>query len=607
MHTLNRPCPTLRAALIATALCAAGSAFGQASPYRGLWVGSASLRAVNEVSVALDENNVPIAPNPEVPTPTFDEAEIRLILHVNGAGQVSLLKDVAILNRVATSEAEPGTVASETDLALVTDPRIYASFPPQPARRIASAVFDFGDAAATAALDAMVEEAVALATDFAMDPGLDASTPALRVQARQAASALIQPELQTIADNADVAESFGQFLQYFTSGKVDLIAADTGDPVVADLFSVAETLRDQSFYADARGVDMVNAVVDAVNAAIVSERTEVAHNTASSYADVLNLYQRFISGKTFGDMILAAADEAASFAKTPGATAASVETALRGLPESTAAMFESLNAKVPMYDDTRSSLAVDQVLAAMAQAAFANAAELDSEIARVSEAAGRAELAGMVARYPLPLQTPTIDYNAFVTSAVFAASVQKTADAAATAAVNERGTNPLYSELSVESAARIAAINALRNEYALAARAQRTELPLAGAFGPGSGDPALVDSLAQPSDLGAPGLTGRIYLPASHPTNPFRHRRHPDHTLGFNIERVVRFDFDGDEGDALTPAGYGVDRVSGTYREEIFGLHKPLGPEPEANPIGLKTEGRFQLNRISFIDTLNTL
>jgi hypothetical protein len=117
----------------------------------------------------------------------------------------------------------------------------------------------------------------------------------------------------------------------------------------------------------------------------------------------------------------------------------------------------------------------------------------------------------------------------------------------------------------------------------------------------------MVGELAQPSDLGPAGLTGAIYLPANHPTNPFRHRRHPDHTAGFDIERSIRLDFDGSAGDPLQAAGYGVDRVTGTYREEIFGLHKPLGPDPANSPIGLKTEGRFQLNRISFIDTLNTL
>jgi len=45
-----------------------------------------------------------------------------------------------------------------------------------------------------------------------------------------------------------------------------------------------------------------------------------------------------------------------------------------------------------------------------------------------------------------------------------------------------------------------------------------------------------------------------------------------------------------------------VASVTGVYREEIFGLHKPLGANKD---IGLKAEGRFQLNRVSRIDTLN--
>ena len=175
-------CTTLRRALIVTAWCVAGSGLGQTSPYRGLWVGSVSLRRVNEVAIPLDAQNNPVAPDPQVPTPTFDEANLRLILHVNGAGQVSLLKDVAILNRKAPADnGNPDVFASETDLALVSDPRIYASFPPQPALRVASAVFDFGDALATEALDALVAQAGVSATNFVMNPGLDVSTPALRV------------------------------------------------------------------------------------------------------------------------------------------------------------------------------------------------------------------------------------------------------------------------------------------------------------------------------------------------------------------------------------------------------------------------------------------
>jgi hypothetical protein len=45
-----------------------------------------------------------------------------------------------------------------------------------------------------------------------------------------------------------------------------------------------------------------------------------------------------------------------------------------------------------------------------------------------------------------------------------------------------------------------------------------------------------------------------------------------------------------------------VQRITGVYREEIFGLHKPLGPQQDK---GLKVEGRFELNRISLIDALN--
>lgn len=603
------PSPSWRGLLALHLLCAAGVALGQASPYRGLWIGTVSLRSVNEVAIPLDESNIPIAPDPRVPTPTFDEANLRLLIHVNGAGQASLLKDVAILNRQDPNAEEPNSeiFAQEKDLALVTDPRVYSEFPPQAARRFGSAVFDFGDAAATEALDALVAEATRLATDFAMNPGLNVANQALRVQARQVLSAQIVAALTGIADKADVAEAFNGFIAQFNSGVVDAIAADPAGPEVAESLVWANDLKTQSFYGDERAIDMVNAVVAAVEAAAPGEEERDAQNAASAYADVQNLYQRFISGRSFGTMLLAAAAEAGIAAKLPGASAASIETAIRSIPESTQAILESVTAKVNMYSDTRSVQAINQVLAAMALNAYNNRGRPASDIVSRSEQAGRSTLSDMVARYPLPTQTPTLDYNAFVQSAAFDAAVQKVADAAAQGAIDERGTNELYSEISVSNAARIAAVVALNLEYATAARAARTELPLTGVFGPGSGEPTPVAELTQPTDLGAPGLEGRIYLPASHPTNPFRHRRHPDHTVGFDIQRVIRLDFDGEQGDALTSAGYGVDQVTGTYREEIFGLHKALGPDPVNSPIGLKTEGRFQLNRISFIDTLNTL
>jgi hypothetical protein len=72
--------------------------------------------------------------------------------------------------------------------------------------------------------------------------------------------------------------------------------------------------------------------------------------------------------------------------------------------------------------------------------------------------------------------------------------------------------------------------------------------------------------------------------------------------VGFDITRKLRLDFNGAPTNAPTRAGFGVDRITGIYREEIFGLHKPLGPDKD---IGLKVEGTFELNRISHIDTLN--
>ena len=64
----------------------------------------------------------------------------------------------------------------------------------------------------------------------------------------------------------------------------------------------------------------------------------------------------------------------------------------------------------------------------------------------------------------------------------------------------------------------------------------------------------------------------------------------------------VRLDFQPASAGIPERAGYGVDRIRGVYREEIFGLHKPLGPQQD---IGLRVEGTFELNRVSLIDTLN--
>ena len=98
-------------------------------------------------------------------------------------------------------------------------------------------------------------------------------------------------------------------------------------------------------------------------------------------------------------------------------------------------------------------------------------------------------------------------------------------------------------------------------------------------------------------------LTGSFYLAADHPTNPFRHKWNPIHRHGYAITRALTVRFDSaSSSNVVSLAGFGVDRISGSYREEISGLHKALGP---GQNIGLIAEGVINLERISLVDVLN--
>src|SRR6266498_648147 len=116
----------------------------QAAPHpsRGLWVGEVTLTNVNEVSVAVNAQNVVVAPDPNVPTPTADAAHLRLILHVDGDGQVRLLRSVAVINQSTNDTPNP---------ALVTDESLYPNSRGI-ARRISAVAFDFGEFKAYLAL-----------------------------------------------------------------------------------------------------------------------------------------------------------------------------------------------------------------------------------------------------------------------------------------------------------------------------------------------------------------------------------------------------------------------------------------------------------------------
>lgn len=260
---------------------------------------------------------------------------------------------------------------------------------------------------------------------------------------------------------------------------------------------------------------------------------------------------------------------------------APIRSALEQLAKVTEARTTALNVKLTSYSDTRAPDALQSVIDAIVATAALSESPLATEIANQAEQAGREALTTSVARYPRPTRVPSIDYNSFVTSSTFANAVTTAADAAATAALKEKA-DLLATPASIRDKAREAAINALNSVYSAAARSLLTEMPMTGSF--------------------ASSLATEIVLPANHPTNPFRHRRHPDHTSGFDIRRLINLNFQPVDGQSLTRSSYGVDRISGVYSEEIFGLHKPLGP---SRNIGLKVSGTFQLYRISLIDTLN--
>ncbi len=575
-----------------------------ADPYTGLWVGTVSLRAVNEVSIPLNKDNVPVAPDPTKPTATGDRADLTLILHVNEAGQVSLLKDVAIINRNLSGDASAtasdiaAAGSDEGSLSLVTDPKLYAEYPMQKAVRLASVVFDFGDAKATRVLDALVNNVVNLAkvkTEAASASGIDTAVERNLLVAE--AEAEVEAWPTSVLGAANVAASYALFLDEVKGSIPDIAASSalTTEPAWT-FFQTATNLYLSSPFRDTRAMDLVRAV----QAAGTTHALSNAWNSAAALADVDNRALRLLSGKLAGDAVA----DAARYASTNAATVTVND--LMFLPSVQTLIVSALASKVAGYAiDSRATDAVDGALAGIVAAAHAGHAASTAAglIEQDALAAGRAALASGAAKWPATRNAPTADYTAFVTSSAFAGVPVTAIRAALAAALTERVQNPLSWEDSITSIARAAAVNALQSVYSAAARAMQNELPLVGSFGLGSGDPRFLADIPSTESLGAAGLAGQILLPANHPTNPFRHRRHPDHSSGFDITRNIRIDFDAAQEEGRIPSvTRGVSTVSGLYREEVFGLHKPLGPGKD---VGLRTEGRFQLNRVSAIGTLN--
>jgi len=93
-------------------------------------------------------------------------------------------------------------------------------------------------------------------------------------------------------------------------------------------------------------------------------------------------------------------------------------------------------------------------------------------------------------------------------------------------------------------------------------------------------------------------LDGTNTVASTLPTNPFRHRYHPVHKdpkdlkgTAYDIQRRIEFQFR----DSRILPGEGRERLNGTYRETIRGLHK----------VPVVVEGDVRLERISLVNTLN--
>jgi len=573
-------------------LSCASAARAQVSPYAGLWVGTASLTTVNEVSIPFDADNKEVAPDPLRPTPTGSRADVRLLVHVDAAGRASLLKDVAVVNRNASGNtsatiAEIAAAGSdEFSVALVTDPALYTEYPMQRATRYTSVVFDFGDAQATRVLDALVDKVATHAADVVK--GKANSAVDTEAKRNQVAEDIVNTVKGWPAPADNVAVSFQAFLDDLKSqNALPVIAAG----VVGTWMTKANALRDASAFGDARAAGMVAAIQGAGNVAD-------AWNAASEFADTDNEVARLLASKVAGDALRAAARHAS---ENPGATVPQ----LKALPLSVDFITAAFNTKKWANDDTRATGAVDAMFEAIALAAAQGHGEgaFGAEIFEDAYKAGLDALRGALAKFPGNRNGPGSDYTAFVNSAAFAEAREKAARAAALAVLDKRAAEPLTYALTALSDAKAAAENALRSAYIMAARAKQNELPLAGVFGLGQGDPRFMLDVAKNDALGASGLTGTILLPANYATNPFRHRRHPDHSVGYDVTRNIIFDFDAAEEPGLIPSvTRGVSAVSGIYREEFLGLHKPLGPGQD---VGLRAEGRFELNRVSEISALN--
>ena len=236
-------------------------------PAQGLWVGEVALNAVNEATGAVGDSNTYEFTDPEITTLTSDTAFLRLILHVNGAGQVNLLKSVAVI--------EGGTLPDGSkDILLITDPKLYASHPGV-AKRIATAFFDFGDQQAVTAVQQLIDTATntAVARAIAGDSQATIETQTLTflnavIDQADVASAYLDrgtgahsfltDSFFSVSDVHAIADQVATLIHNGTKTSADLQRDENvgaffpNDPLggnFAAVMATAKALRDNSFYA----------------------------------------------------------------------------------------------------------------------------------------------------------------------------------------------------------------------------------------------------------------------------------------------------------------------------------------------------------------------
>jgi len=345
-------------------------------------------------------------------------------------------------------------------------------------------------------------------------------------------------------------------------------------------------------FGDDRAVSILDDIAAAAAAAASTGGNPTnAANQVAQTADLDARYRAYVSGAGFNNAALNAALTAkigATQAKGTNGNSAQVLSAATSAATNnfyvvTNRAYAQTLATNGAFIDSRYVAAVDSIALAAASGA-ASAASSNLTAAAVGAAATNAASAAVTAAINAPA-SESPNYNSFIGTGSFA-SAANTAAAAASAAARA-ALNGGASATTARIQANGAAVKALTdaNVYAAADSVVMNEALLSGTISPDQ------------------SLAGTIYLGASHPTNPFKHRRHPDHTIGYPITRALSIHFDSSSStNAQQITGFGVDQITGTYREDISGLHKPLGPNQD---IGLITEGTLKLNHVSFVDTLN--